>query len=57
LPILQAALRELPHVWIFDNDDLKTPFRLVAVCDDSQIAKLQPPVPMWLRPLLPPKSR
>ena len=50
---LKAALRELPHVWVFDNDDLRTPFRLVAVFESGRIVKLRHPVPGWLRPLLP----
>lgn len=50
---LRAALRSLPHVWVFDNDDLRTPFRLVAICENGTIEKLQRPVPVWLRPLLP----
>ena len=49
---LKAALRELPHVWVFDNDDLRTPFRLVAVFEGGQAVKLGKPVPAWLRPLL-----
>ncbi len=52
---LKAAIRELPHVWIFDNDDLRTPFRLLTVCERSEIVKLQRPVPAWLQPLLPHK--
>lgn len=28
---LRTAIQRLPHVWIFDNDDLRTPFRKVAV--------------------------
>ncbi|HWF66137.1 MAG TPA: zeta toxin family protein [Acidobacteriaceae bacterium] len=54
---LKAAIRELPHVWIFDNDNLRTPFRLVAECESGHLAKLQRPVPAWLRPLLPSKSK
>jgi predicted ABC-type ATPase len=50
---LKAALRELPHVWIFDNDNLRRPFRLVAVFADGQAVKLGKPVPKWLQPLLP----
>ena len=53
---LQAAVRELPHVWIFDNGDLRRPFRFIARCEDGQITKLQRPVPPWLRPLLPDES-
>lgn len=51
---LKSAIHDLPHVWIFDNDDLREPFRLVAVCENGQITKLQRPVPAWLRSLLPP---
>jgi len=50
---LKIALRELPHVRVFDNDDLRTPFRLVAIVEDGRIVKLRRPVPKWLRPLLP----
>jgi predicted ABC-type ATPase len=50
---LKAALRELPHVWVFDNDDLRVPFRLVTVFENGRLLKLQKPVPKWLRPLLP----
>jgi predicted ABC-type ATPase len=50
---LTTALRELPHVWVFDNDDLRTPFRLVTVFENGRLVKLHKPVPKWLRPLLP----
>ena len=50
---LKAALRELPHVWIFENDDLRTPFRLAAVFEAGRPIELRQPVPKWLRPLLP----
>jgi len=50
---LKAALRELPNVWVFDNNDLRTPFRLVAVFESGRLVKLQRPVPKWLAPLLP----
>jgi predicted ABC-type ATPase len=53
---LRTAVRELPHVWIFDNGDLRRPFRFIARCEDGQITKLQRPVPPWLRPLLPDES-
>jgi len=52
---LAAAIRELPHVWIFDNSDLDRPFRLLSVCENG-IAGLRPPVPKWLQPLLPSAS-
>jgi predicted ABC-type ATPase len=50
---LKAAIRELPQVWVFDNDDLRTPFRRVAVFADGQPVSLHKPLPEWLRPLLP----
>jgi len=50
---LKTAIRDLPYVWIFGNDDLRMPFRLVAVGEDGRIVKLQRPVPAWLGPLLP----
>jgi predicted ABC-type ATPase len=53
---LQAALKKVPHVWVFDNDDLRTPFRLVAVCENGNVTELHRPVPAWLRPLLPSHS-
>jgi predicted ABC-type ATPase len=50
---LKAAIRELPHVWVFDNGDLETPFRKVAVFQNGRQVELHRPVPAWLRPLLP----
>jgi predicted ABC-type ATPase len=50
---LKAAIRELPHVWVFDNGDLAQPFRKVAVFRDGRQVELHRPVPAWLRPLLP----
>jgi predicted ABC-type ATPase len=49
---LKTAIRDLPHVWIFDNDDLRTPFRQVAVFENGRRLSLNKPVPGWLRPLL-----
>jgi predicted ABC-type ATPase len=53
---LQNAIEELHTVWVFDNDDLRTPFRLVAVCEGGQIARLNRPVPDWMRKVLPRES-
>jgi len=50
---LKAALRELPKVWVFDNNDLRTPYRLVAIFESGRPVKLERPVPRWLTPLLP----
>lgn len=50
---LRAALHSLPHVWVYDNDDLRHPFRLAAVCKEGRLIELHQPVPGWLRTLLP----
>ncbi|PYJ86929.1 MAG: hypothetical protein DME22_03445 [Verrucomicrobia bacterium] len=49
---LSAAIRELPCVLVFDNDDLRTPFRHVAVFANGRPLLLKQPVPSWLQPLL-----
>ena len=49
---LAAAIRELPHVLIFDNGDLSTPFRKVAVFEHGRLAFSNAPFPEWLQPLL-----
>jgi len=49
---LQSALRQLPRVWIFDNTDLRMPYRLVAMVENARVLKLRRPVPKWLAPLL-----
>ncbi len=50
---LKSAIRQLPHVWIFDNDDQRKPFRQVAVFQDGHPEMLSDSIPSWLRPLLP----
>ena len=49
---LKNAIRELPHVFIFDNDDLRASFRQVAVFERGQKVSSAKPVPRWLQPLL-----
>lgn len=49
---LKTAIKDLPNVWIFDNDDLGTPYRLVAIYERGQVLELHQPVPSWLRPAL-----
>jgi predicted ABC-type ATPase len=45
---LQNAVREVPHVWIFDNDDLRHPYRLVAIYEAGKSVRLNKPIPRWL---------
>jgi len=49
---LAAAIRELPCAVVFDNDELKTPFRPVATYVNGQAAQLKRPLPSWLKRLL-----
>ena len=49
---LTAAIRELPCVLVFDNDDLRAPFRHVATYMSGQPLQLNEPVPSWLKRLL-----
>lgn len=50
---LKAAVRDLPNVWVFDNNDLRTPYRLIAVFESGRPVMLPRPAPGWLKPLLP----
>lgn len=47
---LAAAIRELPCVLVFDNDDLRTPFRQVAVYTRGRQVELNQPIPPWFIP-------
>ncbi len=49
---LGAAIRELPCVLVFDNEDLRRPFRHVATFMNGQTELLTEPIPSWLRGLL-----
>jgi predicted ABC-type ATPase len=49
---LKAALRELPHVLIFDNDDLRSPFRRMAVFAQGRLVWSGKPMPKWLGSLV-----
>ena len=45
---LKQAIRELPCVFVFDNDDLRRPYRLAAVFQNGQRSLLAKPIPDWL---------
>jgi predicted ABC-type ATPase len=49
---LQAAIRSLPIVIVFDNSKLAAPFRRIAEFRNGDAVFLADPVPRWLRPLL-----
>jgi predicted ABC-type ATPase len=50
---LKTALREIPIVMIFDNSDLQTPFRRIAIYERRQVRFLTSTIPKWLREILP----
>jgi predicted ABC-type ATPase len=49
---LRQAIRELPYVLVFDNDDLRTPYRQVALFENGRPVKLARALPRWLKSLL-----
>ena len=49
---LKAAITELPHLLIFDNTDLRNPFRQVAGFENGERVFTTRPSPKWLRSLL-----
>jgi predicted ABC-type ATPase len=49
---LALAIRELPCALVFDNDDLRTPFRHVATYANGREVQLNEPIPSWLKPIL-----
>ena len=49
---LKSAIRELPCVFVFDNDDLRMPFRLAAIFQNGHRMFLAKSIPHWLEPLL-----
>jgi predicted ABC-type ATPase len=44
---LKTAIKVLPHVWIFDNDDLFQPYRKVAVYENGQKIFHAENLPAW----------
>lgn len=49
---LKGAIRELPLVYVFDNSDLRRPFREVAVFKQGRLVGKRAEVPAWLAPLM-----
>jgi len=46
---LQSATRALPHVLVFDNEDLGNPFRKVGAFENGQRRWVAKSLPEWLR--------
>lgn len=51
---LKSAIRDLPYVLVYDNDDLRRPFRHVASFDHGQGVFQRTPWPEWLERLFNP---
>jgi predicted ABC-type ATPase len=45
---LKQAIRELPFVFVFDNEDLRTPFRQIAVFENGRPVAVAKSLPEWL---------
>jgi predicted ABC-type ATPase len=49
---LKAAIRDLPHVLIYDNTDLRHPFRQLAVFESGQCLERSKDLPRWFLQIL-----
>jgi predicted ABC-type ATPase len=49
---LKRALEGLSTVRVYDNSDLRSPYRLVATVENGQGTRLHEPTPKWLRAIL-----
>jgi predicted ABC-type ATPase len=50
---LALAIRELPHVIVYDNSDLARPFRRVAVIEQGRVVERETDRPKWIEAALP----
>ena len=50
---LARAIRELPHVLVYDNGDLSSPFRRVAAFEQGRVAWRADDLPRWLEKAMP----
>ena len=49
---LKSAISALPHVLVFDNEDLRYPYKKVAVFENGKAIFIAKSLPLWLVPLL-----
>jgi predicted ABC-type ATPase len=49
---LRKSIRTLPHVVVFDNDDLSDPYRQLAVFHDGEPVFLSKSLPLWMQEIL-----
>lgn len=46
---LRASLRRLPHVRVYDNDDARSPYRLIAVFENGELTYRARYWPEWMQ--------
>ncbi len=49
---LRKSIRALPHVFVFDNNDLSDPYRQIAIFHDGKAAFLSRSLPVWMQDIL-----
>jgi len=49
---LKSAIRELPYVLVYDNDDLGQPYQQIAVFEQAVLLSSSKLIPEWFQPLL-----
>lgn len=46
---LRLAIAKLPRIFVYDNSDLASPYKLIAVFDDGELRGDADDIPVWLR--------
>jgi predicted ABC-type ATPase len=54
---LREAIQELPHVLVYDNTDLRRPFRKIAVFQGGQATDRARSIPKWFRAVIRPERQ
>ena len=49
---LMRAVKTLPHVFVFDNEDLANPYRQIAIFHNGQTDYLAKSLPRWMQEIL-----
>lgn len=49
---LRKSIRTLPHVFVFDNNDLSDPYRQIAIFHNGEAAFLSNSLPAWMQKML-----
>jgi predicted ABC-type ATPase len=49
---LKKSIQALPHVFVFDNEDLADPFRQIAVFHNGKAAFVAESLPRWMKEIL-----